>query len=189
MSKYTPSGVERDLKSSINGYQDRARAVKDAYLASRETILADEMISDKAKKERLETLDKETRSKLDDLRSGQDSYVKDLRSKVEKELRGIQPGDANSVLLRRDATDRARKITSEKEALDVLADAVSNGDDSMAHAVGHLARQKVWVDVSDAYRLAQPATADVAAALSHIEDATSGAAFNVANSITFAFPG
>lgn len=188
MTKSSPSGVERDLKASINGFHDRARAVKEAHRTQRQAIFDDPLTSDLAKRNKLEALDKETRTKLDGIKTQQESYVRGLRDKVERELVGNQPTDANSVLLRRDAADRVRKIAEEREALDILNDAVRNGDDSLAHAIGHRGRQSGWVDVLDAYQAAHPQSADSAVALAFVEEATSGAAYNVASQIAYADP-
>lgn len=144
MSKSTPDAIERDLKWSLNAFKERAAAVKEAHRAARQDLLNDPMTSDLAKKEHLETLDKQTRGKLDGIKEEQLSYVRSLRDKLDRELRGNQPSDANSVLLRRDAADRARRITNEAEAVAVLGDAVRSGDDSLAHAVGYRARQSGW---------------------------------------------
>ena len=188
MPKSTELSVEQNLPSALSSFKDSAAAVKGAHKPARQAILDDPMTSDLAKKQSLEVLDKETRSKLDGIKAEQDSYVKSLRDKVESELRGNQPSDANSVLLRRDAADRARKITDKQEALNVLNDAIHNGDDAMAHAVGNRARNSVWRDVAEAYQGAYPETADSAAALAYVEEVTSGPAFNMSNSITFSAP-
>lgn len=188
MARSTPAGVERDLKRSLNGFKERASAVKDAHHTSRQGILDDPMASDLAKRNRLADLDAQTRGKLDAIKAEQESYIRSLRNRLESELLGFQPSDANSVLLRRDAADRARRITTEDEALAVLNDAVRGGDESLTHAVGYRARQSGWVDVLDAYRVAQPEAADTAVALATVEDSTSGAAYNFANNITFSSP-
>jgi len=146
------------------------------------------MISDKAKQERLEALNADTRSKLDDLKGQQVAYENGLKAKIEKELRGNQPADANSVLLRRDAADRARRIIDQQEALEVLNDAIANGDDTLAHAIGARARNTGLTGVAEVYRAAYPDTAESAEALSWVESNTSGGAANLASQITYAMP-
>jgi hypothetical protein len=188
MSKSTAASVESSLPSALNSYKESAAAVKDAHRAARQAILDDPMTSDLAKKQKLEALDDATRSKLDELKGQQESYVAGLRNKIEKELRGNQPADASSVLLRRDASDRVRKITDKQEAMDVLKDAIANGDAEMAHAIGNRARNAVWLDVAEAYQAAHPDTADSAAALAYVEANTSGAAYNLSNQMTYAAP-
>lgn len=188
MTKSTSASVESSLPSALNSYKESAAQVKEAHRTARQAILDDPLTSDLAKKERLEALDKDTRIKLDGIKADQESYVSGLRSKIEKELRGNQPSDANSILLRRDAADRARKITDKQEAMDVLNDAISNGDAEMAHAIGNRARNNVWLDVAEAYQAAHPDTADSAAALAYVEANTSGAAYNLSNQMTYAAP-
>lgn len=188
MSKSTPSGVEQDLKSSLNAFKDRALAVKEDYRSKRQDILRDERLSKEAKTADLADLDLEVRGKLDGIKAEQESYVKGLRDKLDRELRGTQPTDANSVLLRRDAADRARRIKDESEAVAVLGDAARSGDDSLAHAVGYRARQSGWTDALDAYRLAQPESADSAAALAVVEGLDRDTGYNLSNQITYASP-
>jgi hypothetical protein len=188
MSKSTAASVEQSLPSALNSYKDSASAVKAGHVSARQAIKDDPMISDLAKRDKLKALDKETRGKLDGIKTDQESYVKGLRDKIERELRGTQPADANSILLRRDASSRVRKITDKAEALDALNDAIYNGDDAMAHAIGNSARGNVWIDVAEVYQAAYPDTADSAAALAYVEGTTSGAAYNLSNGITYSAP-
>lgn len=186
--KHTASGVERDLKSSIGRFRERALTVKENYRTKRLEILNDDMRSDVAKQTDLAKLADETGATLKDLRSEQDSYVKGVRDRVERALLGSQPTDANSVLLRRDAADRARRISDEDEAMSMLRDAARGGDDSLAHAVGYRARSSGWVDVLDAYRETHPDSADTAAALAVVEGLQSDSGYNLASGITYANP-
>lgn len=188
MSKTTTLSAERDLPEALRGFKDRAAAVKEAHKSARQQIQADPRTSELAKRELLDALAKDTRSKLDGVRADQDSYVKNLRDKIEAEYRGNQPTDANSVLLRRDASDRARRIKDKDEAMDVLNDAIANGDAEMAHAIGAKARNSVWGDVAESYGAAFPETAESAQALSYVEANTSGAAYNLSNQISFSDP-
>lgn len=85
------------------------------------------------------------------------------------------------------AADRARKL-DRKEALEVLNDAIAGNDPDFGHAIGTRARNLGWEDVAHAYTAAYPDTADSAAALSWVESNTSGAAYNIANQMTYAPP-
>lgn len=186
--KSTPAGVERELESALNGFKNRAAAIKDEHRATRQEIQNDEMLSNLAKQTRLDELDRETRAKLDSVRGEQDAKVNAIRERVERELYGNQPSDASSVLLRRDAADRARKITDEAEALSVLADASRGGDYTLADAVGYRARHAGWVEVLDAYSVARPEAADSAVALAFVEGVVSDPGQNLANQITYSAP-
>jgi len=188
MSKHTPAQVERQVDSAMNAYKERAAQVKAAHREARQKILDDVMLSEYAKQTRIEELDNKTRNELDVIRGEQSAYFRTLRGQLERELLGDQPSDANSVLLRRDAAERARRVADEGEALDVLRDAVRNGDETLAHAVGHRARHAGWADASDAYREAHPDKADSAVALAYVEDYTASGAYNLASQITYSAP-
>lgn len=188
MSKNTSASVESALPAALNDFKAQAAAVKEAHRVARQTILDDVMASDLAKRSKLDNLNIETRTKLDGIKAEQDTFVKNLRDKVEKELRGKQPADADSVMLRRDAADRARKIIDQQEAVDMLNDAIANGDESMAHAIGNRALHTGMGGVVETWKAAFPDTADAAAALSYVEANTSGAAYNLSNQMTYAAP-
>ncbi|MEV8174965.1 hypothetical protein [Microbacterium sp. NPDC079176] len=188
MAKYTAASVETSLPKAQAGFKERAIAVKAAHNSTKQTIKADPMTSDLAKRDKLEALTNDTRSQLDAIKAEQLSYEASLRSSLESQLRGNQPADANSVLLRRDAADRVRRIQDKQEAQDVLNDALANGDESMAHAIGTRARNSAWLDVADVYQAAYPDTADTASALSFVEANTSGGAYNLSNSATYSSP-
>lgn len=187
MSKSTPLFVQNSLTSALNGYKDSAIAVKAAHKATRQAILDDTRRSDAAKKDDLAALSKDTRSKLDGIKAEQAGFVKTLRDQVEKEFRGSQPADAGSVVSRRDAADRARKL-DRSEAMSVLQDAIAGNDADFAHAIGTRARNVAWVDVAETYTGAFPETAGSAEALAYIDANTTGAAANLSNSATFADP-
>jgi hypothetical protein len=188
MTKYTPLRAENELKSKIHGFHDRAKAAKEAYYAARKEVLSDERLSPSAQQEDLAKLTDKVAEQLKGILEEQQRFVDGLKATIETQLRGSQPTDANSVLLRRDASQRARKIDNEKEALAVLRDAISSGDESLAHAIGYKARQTGWFDVAEAWKAAHPETAGLAEALAFVEDATSGGAFNLSNSMAYAAP-
>lgn len=188
MSRTTAATVESSLRSALTGFKESASAVKKAHQDAEKAIRDDPRVTDLGKRESLEKLKAETRGKLDAIKSEQASYIAGLRDTVERQFRGSQPSDASSVLLRRDAADRARKITDKQEALNVLKDAIYNGDDAMAHAMGIRARNSGWADVGETYQAAYPDTSDSAEALAYVEGLSKDPAFNVSNSITFSDP-
>jgi hypothetical protein len=188
MSKTTPDTLEHDLATTLGKFKQRATEVKNAHSATRKAILSDPMTSDLAKREKVDELKTQTRSKLDAMKAEQKGYVKGLRDTIERELLGNQSTDAQSVLLRRDAADRARRITDEKEALAVLQDATRGGDASLAHAVGYRARNSGWINALDAYREAQPDSADSASALARVEGLDRDMTYNFSTSATYSMP-
>ncbi|MFT3799467.1 hypothetical protein [Microbacterium sp.] len=188
MAKSTPLSVQNQLTSRIHGYHDTAASIKKAYYDKRQVIVQDDRLSDVAKTGDLATLAAAAAEQLKATWVEQDAYVVGLKSSLEKELRGNQPTDANSVLLRRDASDRARKIDNEKDALAALQDAINDGDEVMAHAIGTRGRSNGWLNVSEAWQGAYPETAGIAEALSYVESVTSDGAYNLANSMAYAPP-
>ena len=188
MAKHTPLGVQNELTGKVEGFYDRANAIKKAYYEKRQAILRDDRLSDAAKTADLAELATATGAQLKSIRGEQEAYVSGLTSTLAKELSGNQPTDANSIMLRRDASDRARKIETERDALAALRDAVHNGDESMAHAIGTRGRDNGWVDVADAWKATHPSTAGVAEALHYVESYTTSGAYNLANSMAFSSP-
>jgi len=186
--KLTAAGVERDLNAKLFGFKESAAQVKAAHKEAREAILNDPMTSDLAKDQLLDALKADTRAKLDGLRADQSAHIAGLKSTLEKQVRGTQATDAASVVSRRDAADRARRIEDKDEAMAVLNDAIANGDADMAHAIGNRARNTGMFGVAEAYTAAFPDTSDSAAALAYVEEVSTGPAFNVANSATFSAP-
>ncbi|MDN3310541.1 hypothetical protein QWJ90_06330 [Microbacterium oryzae] len=188
MPKMTTAAIESSLLPALNGFKESAAQVKEAHAKARKAILDDPMTSDLAKRGKADALRVETRNKLDNLKADQDAHVNGLKSTLEKQLRGNQPMDASNILLRRDAADRVRKIIDQQEAVDVLQDAIANGDETLAHAIGIRATHTGMSGVVETWKAAYPETADTAAALAFVEANTSGAAFNLSNQITYADP-
>lgn len=186
--KSTPAGVERDLREALERFGERASAIRKAHDTARREIQQDVNASDYGKRTRTDALTEQTRSKLADLKKEQLEYVAGLRDRLERELLGDQPSDANSVLLRRDAADRARKLTDEKDALAVLSDAARSGDTSLMDALGYRARNSGWTDLLDAYREARPESADTATALATVEGLSTDGAYNLTTSMRYAMP-
>lgn len=189
MAKYNPAKVQSDLKSKISGLHAQAHELKEQYRAAREGILQDPRLSEAAKAEDTAKLTEGVASKLQDLRAEQARYVESLRRDVERELLGNLPSDANSVMLRRDAAERARKVADEREAVAVLRDAARVGDESLVHAIGYRARQSTWLEALDAYREAAPESADTAMALAEVEAVASDPGLNLASQIAYSGPG
>lgn len=190
MAKYTPLSVQNELTSKIHGFHDRASATKKAYYEKRQEILRDERLSDAAKTGDLAELATATGAQLKSIRGEQEAYVSNLKSSLERELsaNNNRQTDAASIMLRRDASDRARKIETEREALAALRDAVNNGDEGYAHAIGTHGRNNGWPDVADAWNAAYPSTSGVAEALDWVESVTSDGAYNLGNSAAYSNP-
>lgn len=187
MSKSTPLSVQNAFNSALKNSQESAAHVKEAHRIAYKMIKEDSRRSDAAKRDDLDALKADTRAKLNALEESQQTFVKGLRDKVEKELRGNQPADAASVVSRRDAADRARKL-DQHDALEVLRDSIAGNDADLAHAIGVKARNSGWVDVAEEWSAAHPDTAGSAEALNYLDENGSGAGYNLFNSVTFSAP-
>lgn len=186
--RYTTEGVRATIKSKSTSYQERAKALKDQFQKDREAINANDRLSQEAKLEDRAKLHGELKQALQDLREAEERDLRDYVRGIEAELFRSQPNDASSVLLRRDARDRARKLETLNDALSIMQEAIRTGDESMAFAVADRARANVWPAVLDAYKEGYPEQADTAMALSEAEGLTSGPAYNVATSIAYSAP-
>lgn len=187
MSKSTPLSVQNAFNDKLKHSQENAAQVKEQHRIAAKAISEDKMLSDIAKRQRLDALNYETKSKIDALKESQTTFIKDLRAKVEKELRGDQPADPASVVSRRDAADRARKL-DQKEALEVLNDAIAGSDADLAHAIGVKARNNGWFEVAEVWKDTYPDTSGSAEALDYLDANGSGAGYNLFNSMTFNAP-
>ncbi|QKJ19172.1 hypothetical protein [Microbacterium hominis] len=188
MSKRTPLAVQNDVIASHEAFHSRARAARQEYYDGRKVIMEDTRLSAQAQEEDAARLLEQTVAKIQGILGEQQSYVEGLKASLEKELRGNLPQDANSIMLRRDAADRARRVQDEKEALAVLADAVATSDDTMAHAIGTKARNSGWINAAEAWQAAHPDTSGVAEALTWVEGYTSGVGYNMANGAAYQAP-
>ena len=168
MAKATLASIERDLKTSLGRFREQATEIKHAHQRTYKSIVEDEMISELAKRQKIEAPSKDTRAKLDALRAKQDQHIKSVRFDVEKDLIGYQSPNANDILLRRDAA--------------------RGGDDSLADAIGYRARQAGWLNALDAYQEARPQAADSAAALAFVEGLDSNTEYNLSNQISYSTP-
>lgn len=172
MSKYTRSSVESTLNNKRAGFHGRAETAKDAWRTSRKAVLDNPRLSEQAKRDDIAELDKKLKETLAGIREEEESYVRGLTSEVEKAMRGDQPTDSSSVLLRRDALDRVRNITTQREALEVLREAVQNGDDTLLDAIGMRGRKYFWGAVVEEFEAARPDVSGAADALLYLEGLT-----------------
>lgn len=185
--KSTPLSVQNAFNDKLKSSQAETDAVKAAHRFAAQAIKDDTTLSDTGKRQRLDALNFDTKSRIDALKESQESFKNDLRAKVEKELRGDLPTDAASVVSRRDAADRVRRLDP-TDALEVLRDAIAGNDADLAHAIGVKARNSGWVDVAEEWSAAHPDTAGSAEALAYLDENGSGAGYNLFNSMTFNAP-
>lgn len=103
-------------------------------------------------------------------RASYDARIAALRDRVYSQVQGYQPTDESSTLNRRDASRRARLLSSPEQAEQLLGDALFLHDDTLAHAVGHHAQAHGWTSVTQAYAHAHGDAANALQALSTVDN-------------------
>jgi hypothetical protein len=186
IKQYNSATVEKDLRAKIQGFQARASALKKEHSVKAQAIRQDGRLTPQAKQDDLAKLVEQTNDAIRAIKDEQRAYVNRVQSDIEHVVRGSQPADVNSVMLRRDAADRARRIASEADAIVMLNDAARSGDESLAHAVGFRARNSGWTDALEVYRVVQPTGAENATALAAVENLSTDVGYNLSNQISYA---
>ena len=103
-------------------------------------------------------------------RASYNARIASLRDGVYSQVKGYQPTDESSTLNRRDASRRARLLSSPEQAEQLLGDALFLHDDTLAHAVGHHAQANGWTSVTQAYAHAHGDAANALQALSTVDN-------------------
>lgn len=118
-------------------------------------------------------------------RAGYDAHIAALRDRVYSQVQGYQPTDELSTLNRRDASRRARLLSSPEQAHQLLGDALFLHDDTLAHAVGHHAQANGWTSVTQAYAHAHGDAASALQALSTVDNLHKDKSTNLLLSMMF----
>jgi hypothetical protein len=122
------------------------------------------------------------RKKADALRANFDANNETVRVKLGARLFGLPAGaDATTVLVYRDAEDRAAKITSQENAAAMLTRALERGDTLLARAVAGHAYSKHWGDVTETWA----EKTGLADALDALDEIPSGRMLNIAEAVVF----
>ncbi|OBI37193.1 hypothetical protein A5709_15285 [Mycobacterium sp. E1386] len=126
-----------------------------------------------------------TRAKADALKAnyGVDNEFK--RATLSSRIFGLPAdADAATVMIFRDAADRAAQLTDSDRAAATLKRALEHGDTVLARAVASHAHGKRWHDVTETYAQAVGKTA----ALEELNDLPSGGLTKMATNILFSVP-
>ncbi|MET7294914.1 hypothetical protein ABZS79_22750 [Streptomyces griseoloalbus] len=124
----------------------------DAYQRKLERIESSRTYSDHAKRVMSAKAYKEAQGALDQLRQAEVDSITTRRTQLERRMFGHQgTADAQTVIARRDANDRAAKLDNPRAAAEMLQTAQMEGDDLMAQAIATRAAQYGWSDVLGSY--------------------------------------
>lgn len=125
------------------------------------------------------------RRQADSLRTHFKVDNEDVRLKLTAKLFGIpNRADPTTILVYRDAEDRAAKLTNADDAAAMLVRATENGDTLLARAVAGYAHSKKWQTVTESYADAAGLTSD----LDELNALPSGAMLKTAVTALFSLP-
>lgn len=142
-----------------------------AYQRKLERIESSRTYSDHAKRVMAAKAYKEAQGALDQLRQGEVDTITTRRTQLQRRMFG-HPGtaDAQTVIARRDANDRAAKLDDPRIAQEALQTAQMEGDDLMAQAIATRAAQFGWSDVLGSYAGNRPGFQEAAEELNQLPD-------------------
>ncbi|MEV5420279.1 hypothetical protein [Streptomyces albogriseolus] len=142
-----------------------------AYTAKLKQIDSSRTYSDHAKRVMAAKAYKEAQGALDQLRQAEVDSLTTRRSQLQRRMFGHQgSADANTVIARRDANDRAAKLEDPRVAQEALQAAQMEGDDLMAQAIAARAAQYGWGDVLGSYAGSRPGFKEAAEEYSGLPD-------------------
>ncbi|MFJ9858896.1 hypothetical protein ACIRVN_15585 [Streptomyces albogriseolus] len=142
-----------------------------AYTRKLQQIDASRTYSDHAKRVMAAKAYKEAQGALDQLRQAEADSLATRRSQLQRRMFGHQgSADAQTVIARRDANDRAAKLDDPRVAQEALQTAQLEGDDLMAQAIAARAAQSGWGDVLGAYAGARPGFKEAAEEYNQLPD-------------------
>ncbi|MEV7001123.1 hypothetical protein AB0N62_26005 [Streptomyces sp. NPDC093982] len=102
-------------------------------------------------------------------------HVTTERARLSRKLFGYEgTADAQTVIIRRDAADRASKLTDPAEAQRAIQRAENNGDVHLAQAIAGVSFANGWTDVVQTWFAANPQAGDTAQQLSQLPDPSDG---------------
>lgn len=129
------------------------------YAGTFDSIRNDKTRTEGWKREQLAVRYLELKRDVDAALAAHERDAATRRRAAERKVFGIEsiPGDRASLAIsRRDAGDRAAKLTTAADALALLARAERSGDEPLARAIAEHAMDSGWVDVANAFLDTRP---------------------------------
>lgn len=141
-----------------------AQQIHETYQAQLARIENNKTYSDHAKRVLSAKAYKQAAEQLEQTRQAEVDSINKQRAALQRRMFG-QAGaaDAQTVIARRDANDRAAKFEDRREAAEALQRAEMEGDTLMAQAIATKASQHGWDDVLSAYAADRPGFAEAVA--------------------------
>ncbi|MGW3727315.1 hypothetical protein [Streptomyces sp. NPDC000851] len=132
-------------------------------------------LSNEAKRIAIARAYRDTRNQIQAAGQAVLDQVTSERARLSRKLFGYEgDADPNTVIVRRDAADRAAKLTDPDEAQRALQRAEANGDVHLAQAIAGQSFANGWADVVHTWFDANPQAGDTARELEELPDPSDG---------------
>ncbi|GAA3037050.1 hypothetical protein [Streptomyces glomeratus] len=159
-----------------------------AYNAKLSRIQASRTYSDHAKKVMAAKAYTEAQGAMDKLRQQEVDAIEGRREALQRKMFGRDNvADAQTVIARRDANDRAAKLDNPRLAAEQLQTALREGDTTMAQAIAQRANEWGWSDVLGTYADTRPGFREAAEEYNSLPQ-TSGSDWSVHHSFAHVAP-
>lgn len=186
MQAITPSSVDNSIARILSTHMGSASTVKyDWNVLMREMAEYTPKLSPDKQAELKAIAREQYTVRLEQVQQSYSTAIAGLRSQVYNAVKGYQPTDELSTLNRRDASRRARLLSSPEQAEQLLTDALFLQDDTLAHAIGHRAHAQGWKHVVQAYSHTYGQSAMALQALSVVDNLPRDQNTNLLTSIMF----
>ncbi|MFD6065427.1 hypothetical protein ACFWC2_29310 [Streptomyces diastaticus] len=153
--------------------------------AAVDRIRGQRSLSDEAKRIAVARAYREARDAINSMRQAETDRIEGARAKLSRQLFGhVGEADAQTVIIRRDAADRAAKLTNRVDAERALKLAETNGDSHMAQAIAAHAQAHMWPEVVSTYLTSRPQAGAAAEELSSLPD-TADPGWRMGQAITY----
>lgn len=144
------------LDSKLTSLRAEAERLQHQWNRTISTVQSDTTLSEVGRREKLEQERATARERMKKLREQEDGLVATKKQALEKSLFGMSSTDPNRIIAYRDARDRARQLTREDEARELLTSAKLSGDSSLAQAILAAAIPNNWTAIVREYADSNP---------------------------------
>ncbi|MFD6172066.1 hypothetical protein [Streptomyces coeruleorubidus] len=160
-----------------------------AYNRQLESIDSNRTYSDHAKRVMAAKAYTAAQDALENLRQQEIKAVNDRRESLHRKMFGRENvADAQTVIARRDANDRAAQLDNPRLASEQLQTALRQGDTTMAQAIAQRAADWGWSDVLDAYAETRPGFREAAEEFNTLPDTSGSSDWSIHHSFAHVAP-
>jgi hypothetical protein len=150
-------------------------ALQENFARQVEQINGRRSLSDEAKRIAIARAYRDTRNQISAAGQAVLDQVTSERARLSRKLFGHEgDADPNTVIVRRDAADRAAKLTEPHEAQRALERAEVHGDVHLAQAIAAHAQAHMWGDVVSSWLTSHPEAGETAQQLDALPDPSDG---------------